>query len=68
MSGLTGRIALTLATAAVAALAAVFVTSHLREPAAPLRPPVAAQSGLPLGPGAGVHGATVAPVTSTYAS
>ena len=68
MSGRTGRIALTVATAAVAALAAVYVSGHLREPAAPLQPPVRAQSSLPFDAGSWVHEAPVTPVTSTYAS
>ena len=68
MSGLTGRIALTLATAAVAAIAAVYVSGHLREAAAPLQPPVRAQTTLPISAGGSVHPATETPVTSTYAS
>lgn len=68
MSGLTGRIAFALATAAVAALAAVYVGGHLRDAGAPLQPPVKAQSTLPFSAGGSVHAATVTPVTSTYAS
>lgn len=68
MSGLTGRIALTVGTAAVAAIAAVYVSGHLRNPTAPLQPPVKAQGGLPFDAGSSVHGAAVIPVTSTYAS
>ena len=68
MSGLTGRIAFTLATAALAALAAAYVSGHLRNPAAPLQPPVEAQSTLPFSAGGSVHAAAATPVTSTYAS
>ncbi len=68
MSALTGRIAFTLATAALTALAAVYVSGHLREGAAPLQPPVQTQSALPFAPGGSVHAAQVTPVTSTYAS
>lgn len=68
MSPLTGRIALTLATAAVTAIAAVYVSGHLRNPTAPLQPPVKAQSGLSFDAGSSVHRAVVIPVTSTYAS
>lgn len=68
MTRLTGRIALTIATAALAALAAVYVSGHLRDPAAPLQPPVKAQRVDPFSAGGSVHAGTVTPVTSTYAS
>jgi hypothetical protein len=53
-------------------LSAVFVTSHLKNPAAPLQPPVlsggqtASAGGVTVGPS--VHSSDVQPVTSTYAS
>jgi hypothetical protein len=61
-----GATALTVAATVASAL---FVTTHLKNPAAPLQPIV-----LSAGPGGdvtltpGVHQANVAPVTSTYAS
>ena len=54
-------------------LSAVFVTSHLKNPSAPLQPPVlnsgnqtASVGGVTVGPS--VHSSDVQPVTSTYAS
>lgn len=54
-------------------LSALFVTSHLKNPAAPLQPPVlnsgnqsASVGGVTVGPS--VHSSDVQPVTSTYAS
>lgn len=53
-------------------LSALFVTSHLKNPAAPLQPPVlnsgktASAGGVTVGPS--VHSSDVQPVTSTYAS
>jgi hypothetical protein len=53
-------------------VSALFVTSHLKNPAAPLQPPVlsgnksASAGGVTVGPS--VHSSDVQPVTSTYAS
>jgi hypothetical protein len=61
-----GATALTLATTAVSAL---YVTSHLKNPAAPLQPIVistAQLSGVSITPG--VQKTDVPPVTTTYAS
>jgi len=66
----------TLLTVATTALSAVYVTSHLKNPGAPLQPTVLSASGvttvsapggtLTLGPS--VQPSTTQPVTSTYAS
>jgi hypothetical protein len=66
----------TLLTVATTVLSAMYVTSHLKNPAAPLQPTVLSTSGaatvsapggtLTLGPS--VHPSNVQPVTSTYAS
>jgi hypothetical protein len=62
----------TLLTVGATMLSAVFVTSHLKNPAAPLQPPVlsggqtASAGGVTVGPS--VHSSDVQPVTSTYAS
>jgi hypothetical protein len=67
----------TLLTVAATALSALYVTSHLKNPAAPLQPTVLSASGatttlsapggtLTLGPS--VQPSTAHPVTSTYAS
>jgi hypothetical protein len=66
----------TLLTVAATALSAVYVTSHVKNPAAPLQPTVLSASGpatlsapggmLTLGPS--VQPSTAQPVTSTYAS
>jgi hypothetical protein len=66
----------TLLTVAATALSAVYVTAHLKNPAAPLQPAVLSTSGgsslsapggtLTLGPS--VQPSTTQPVTSTYAS
>jgi hypothetical protein len=53
-----GVVALTLASAAASAL---YVSSHLRNQAAPLRPAVVTAS-------SGTNGGAAAPVTSTYVS
>jgi hypothetical protein len=53
-------------------LSALFVTSHVKNQAAPLQPPVlnsgksASAGGVMIGPS--VHSSDVQPVTSTYAS
>jgi len=66
----------TLLTIAATAISALYVTSHLKNPAAPLQPTVLSTSGgsslsapggtLTLGPS--VQPSTAKPVTSTYAS
>jgi hypothetical protein len=66
----------TLLTIAATALSALYVTAHLKNPAAPLQPAVLSTSGgsslsapggtLTLGPS--VQPSTAQPVTSTYAS
>ncbi|MHB8589993.1 MAG: hypothetical protein ACYDA0_14275 [Candidatus Dormibacteraceae bacterium] len=66
----------TLLTVATTVMSAMYVTSHLKNPAAPLQPIVLSASGaatisapggtLTLGPS--VQPSTVQPVTSTYAS
>jgi hypothetical protein len=66
----------TLLTVAATALSALYVTAHLKNPAAPLQPAVLSASGattlsapggtLTLGPS--VQPSTAHPVTSTYAS
>jgi hypothetical protein len=66
----------TLLTIATTVMSAMYVTSHLKNPAAPLQPAVLSVSGaatvsapggtLTLGPS--VQPSTVQPVTSTYAS
>jgi hypothetical protein len=66
----------TLLTVATTVLSAMYVTSHLKNPAAPLQPTVLSASGaatvsapggtLTLGPS--VQPSNVQPVTSTYAS
>ena len=66
----------TLLTVATTALSAMYVTSHLKNPGAPLQPTVLSASGtttvsapggtLTLGPS--VQPSTAQPVTSTYAS
>jgi hypothetical protein len=67
MTGSQLRAGATALTLAIAIAAAVFVAGHLRNPAAPLQPPLpSAGQGLHLSPS--VRAAGVAPVTSTYAS
>ncbi|MGH7761561.1 MAG: hypothetical protein ACREOY_09115 [Candidatus Dormibacteraceae bacterium] len=66
----------TLLTVAATALSGLYVTSHMKNPAAPLQPTVLSAPGantlsapggtLTLGPS--VQPSTAAPVTSTYAS
>jgi hypothetical protein len=69
MSPFTGKLLAALFAGAVAIAAGAYVGGHLRNEGAPLKPPAAAQTGLPAaGAGSGVHAAPVAPVTSTYAS
>lgn len=66
----------TVLTLATTALSAVYVTSHLKNPAAPLRPTVLSASrsttlsapGGTLTVGPSVQPSDVQPVTSTYAS
>ncbi|MFZ0216027.1 MAG: hypothetical protein WAM30_08815 [Candidatus Dormiibacterota bacterium] len=67
MTPLTAKLAAALFAGVVAIAAGAYVSGHLRNQQAPLRPPAAAQTGLGTA-GAGVHPANVAPVTSTYAS
>jgi hypothetical protein len=65
MTPLTAKLAAALFAGVVALAAGAYVSGHLRNQQAPLRPPAAAQTGLGT---VGVHPANVAPVTSTYAS
>ena len=66
----------TLLTVAATALSALYVTSHLKNPAAPLQPTVLTASGATtlsapggtLTLGSSVQPTTAHPVTSTYAS
>ncbi|MEO8744323.1 MAG: hypothetical protein ABI401_05790 [Candidatus Dormibacter sp.] len=66
----------TLLTLGTTALSSLYVTSHLKNPAAPLRPPVlsAGQTSTMPGPGGSltigpsVQPSNAQPVTSTYAS
>jgi hypothetical protein len=70
------KLAATCLTLGATVLSAAYVTSHLKNPAAPLRPAVLASTrganvpapGGSLTVGPSVQPATVAPVTSTYAS
>ena len=45
-----------------------YVTGHLKNPAAPLQPPVLSAGQGPITFGPSVHQADVSPITSTYAS
>jgi hypothetical protein len=70
------RAGATMLSLAAAATSAVYVTAHLKNPAAPLKPPVVNSSAsasftaldgrLTIGPS--VRASDVTPVTSTYAS
>ncbi|MFI5283446.1 MAG: hypothetical protein ACHQ0J_10000 [Candidatus Dormibacterales bacterium] len=70
------RAGATLLSLAAAAASAAYVTSHLKNPSAPLKPPVVSAGGqagftaldgrLTIGPS--VRAGDVQPVTSTYAS
>lgn len=61
-----GATALTVVTAAASAW---YVAGHLKNPAAPLQPPVlASEHDGPITLGPSVHQADLPPVTSTYAS
>jgi hypothetical protein len=61
-----GATALTLLTTAASAW---YVAGHLKNPAAPLQPPVlASEQDGPISLGPSVHQADVQPITSTYAS
>lgn len=70
------KAAATLLTVGATAASALFVTSHLKNPAAPLQPPVlnagAGTSTTALGGtltvGPSVHASNQEPITSTYAS
>ncbi|TAN35096.1 hypothetical protein EPN29_00265 [bacterium] len=76
MRALVLKVGATVLTVATTMLSALYVSAHLKNPAAPLQPPV-----LTAGPGAGVNTpagtltvgpsvqrSDVQPVTSTYAS
>lgn len=76
MRTVTLKVGATLLTVATTLLSALYVTSHLKNPAAPLQPTVLSASGastvstpggtLTLGPS--VQPSSAQPVTSTYAS
>lgn len=76
MRGVVLKVGATLLTVATTVLSAAYVTSHLKNPAAPLQPTVLSASGastvtahggtLTLGPS--VQPSDAQPVTSTYAS
>lgn len=72
MRSLVIKTGATLLTVGATVVSAVFVTSHLKNPSAPLQPPVlsgnqtASVGGVTVGPS--VHSSDVQPVTSTYAS
>ncbi len=68
------KAAATVLTMGATVASAFFVTSHLKNPAAPLQPPVlntganASASGGTLTVGPSVHASNQEPMTSTYAS
>jgi hypothetical protein len=62
------KVGATLFTLGTAVLSAAFVTTHLKNPAAPLQPVVLESSTGSLTVGPSVRSGDVAPVTSTYAS
>ncbi len=72
MRGFVLKTGATVLTVGATMLSALFVTSNLKNPAAPLQPPVlagnqsASVGGVIVGPS--VHSSDVQPVTSTYAS
>ncbi len=73
MRGFVLKTGATLLTVGATMASALFVTSHLKNPAAPLQPPVlssgnktASVGGVTVGPS--VHSSDVQPLTSTYAS
>ena len=69
------KAAATVLTLGATVASALYVTAHLKNPAAPLQPPVLAGSGSTVGAlggqltvGPSVHQSDVEPLTSTYAS
>ena len=72
MRGFVLKTGATVLTVGATMLSALFVTSHMKNPDAPLQPPVldsgktASAGGVTVGPS--VHAGNVQPVTSTYAS
>jgi hypothetical protein len=72
MRGFVLKTGATVLTVGATMVSSLFVTSHLKNPAAPLQPPVlsgnqtATAGGVTIGPS--VHSTDVQPVTSTYAS
>jgi hypothetical protein len=69
MRALVLKVGATVLTLSATIASAWYVTAHLKNPSAPLQPPVLASHGggsVTLGPS--VHEADVQPVTSTYAS
>jgi hypothetical protein len=72
MRGFFLKTGTTVLTVGLTVLSALFVTSHMKNPSAPLQPPVlnsgksANVGAVTIGPS--VHSSDVQPVTSTYAS
>jgi len=72
MRGFVLKTGATVLTVGATMVSSLFVTSHLKNPAAPLQPAVlsgnktATAGGVTIGPS--VHSSDVQPVTSTYAS
>ena len=69
------KAAATVLTVGATVASALYVTAHLKNPAAPLQPPVLAGNGSTVGAlggqltvGPSVHQSDVEPLTSTYAS